>query len=68
VGTADLDAAWRELGARHGVPILACTTAAERRGVEPAGADSRPGVARSGTLGQLMLALGDSDRVLTFAD
>src|SRR6187399_267617 len=49
VGPADgpgLDRAWRELGARHGVSILACTTAAERRGIEPAGA----GAARPGTL------------------
>ena len=60
----DLDRAWRELGEAHGVAILACITAAERRGV---GAGSR-GAANPGTLGQLMLALGESDRVLTFAD
>jgi tRNA 2-thiouridine synthesizing protein D len=60
----DLDRAWRELGERHGVAILACTTAAERRGVGLEGG----GAAKAGTLGQLMLALSDSDRVLTFAD
>ena len=64
----DLDQAWRGLGARHGVSILACTAAAERRGIEQLGAGDGLGAARPGTLGQLMLALGDSDRVLTFAD
>ena len=66
----DLDRDWRELGSRHGVAILACTTAAERRGLASAAAGEgrRPGAARAGTLGQLMLALADSDRVLTFAD
>jgi len=62
----DLDRAWRELATRHGIPILACTTAAERRGIPVDG--SAGGAARPGTLGQLMLALGDSERVLTFAD
>ena len=59
----DLDRAWRELGERHGVAILACVTAAERRGVVGGG-----GAANAGTLGQLMLALGECDRVVTFAD
>ena len=71
VGAADrpdLGLAWRDLAARHGVSILACTAAAERRGIDLAAADARPGAARPGTLGQLMLALADSDRVLTFAD
>jgi len=60
----DLDGAWRALAARHGVSILACTTAAERRGATASGA----GAAQPGTLGQLLLAMADSDRVLTFAD
>ena len=59
----DLDGAWRALAARHGVSILACTTAAERRG-----ATAGAGAAQPGTLGQLVLAMADSDRVLTFAD
>ena len=61
---ADLERAWRELGTRHGIAILACATAAERRGIASEGA----GAAKAGTLGQLMMALADSDRVLTFAD
>ena len=60
----DLDEAWRGLAGRHGVSILACTTAGERRGV----AASRAGAAQPGTLGQLVVALAEADRVLTFAD
>ena len=62
----DLDEAWRGLAGRHGVSILACTTAAERRGTTGAGAGT--GAAQAGTLGQLVMAMADADRVLTFAD
>jgi tRNA 2-thiouridine synthesizing protein D len=62
----DLGAGWAALAAAHGVPLLACETALARRGLD------RPAVAtgavKIGTLGQFMLAVVDSDRVLTFAD
>ncbi len=62
----DLEAGWAALAAVHGVPLLACETALARRGLD------RPGLAtgavRLGTLGQFMLAVAQSDRVLSFAD
>ena len=53
---------WLEL-AREGVPLLACTTALERRSLV-----AGSGAVRPGTLGQLMDALDQVDRVVTFAD
>lgn len=56
-------AGWRELAAR-GVPLLACQTALSRRGlVADPGAPVRPG-----SLGQLLAALPQDGRVITFAD
>lgn len=52
---------WSEL-ARAGVPLLACATALERRGLR-----AGPGPVVAGTLGQLMAALDRIDRVVTFA-
>jgi sulfur relay (sulfurtransferase) complex TusBCD TusD component (DsrE family) len=46
---------------RDGVPLLACATALERRGLR---AGSR--VVLPGTLGQLMAVLDDVDRVVAF--
>jgi tRNA 2-thiouridine synthesizing protein D len=62
----DLDAAWARLAARGGFPLLACETALARRGLDAG--SLRAGAVRAGTLGQFMLAMGESDRVLTFAD
>jgi tRNA 2-thiouridine synthesizing protein D len=62
----DLDGAWARLAERGGFPLLACETALVRRGLDVRGL--RPGAVRVGTLGQFMLAVGESDRVLTFAD
>lgn len=62
----DLDAAWALLARRGGFPLLACQTALARRGLDVGGL--RPAAVRTGTLGQFMLAVGESDRVLTFAD
>ena len=49
--------------ARDGVPLLACTTALERRGLRAGSRAVEPG-----TLGQLMAALDRVDRVVTFGD
>lgn len=53
---------WSAL-ADAGVPLLACATALERRGLVPA---SR--AVKAGSLGQLMAALDRVDRVVTFAN
>jgi tRNA 2-thiouridine synthesizing protein D len=68
--------AWEQLAVDHGVPLIACTSAAARRGIDRAGGavaapgsagGARPGLTE-GTLGQLMIALPESERLLTFAD
>jgi tRNA 2-thiouridine synthesizing protein D len=59
------DAAWAALAPRHGVPLLACETALARRGLDAVG--MAHGAVTPGTLGQFMLALGDCDRVISFA-
>lgn len=61
----DVDAAWRALAARHGFPVLACRSAAARQGLD-ALPDARRGAVGAGTLGQLMAALDDTDRVVSF--
>jgi tRNA 2-thiouridine synthesizing protein D len=65
-GEPDLDAAWARLAGVHGFPLLACETALARRGLDAA---LRPSAAvRAGTLGQFIVALGESDRLLEFVD
>ncbi len=57
---AELYAAWQALAQREGTELLACVSAAERRGLHrPAGA------IHPGSLGQLMTAL-DGARVVRF--
>ena len=60
-----LEAAWATIAQRHGVPLLACETALARRGLDAVGIPH--GSVTPGTLGQFMLALGECDRVITFA-
>jgi sulfur relay protein TusD/DsrE len=55
-GEPDVVGDWRRLAATHGFPLLACETAATRRGVIANGRG-----ASAGTLGQLMMALGEED-------
>lgn len=57
----DVMSAWRRLAAAHGFPLLACESAAARRGVASSG---RGAVA--GTLGQLMVALEPGVRLIEF--
>ena len=69
-GPGETERGWAALGQAHGVPLIACATAAARRGIEW-GAASRPAPSAfvaPGTLGQAMVALPESDRLLTFAD
>jgi tRNA 2-thiouridine synthesizing protein D len=61
----DVGAAWRELATTHGFSVLACATAATRRGLPER--DDAAAMATHGTLGQLMAALDDGVRVVTFA-
>jgi tRNA 2-thiouridine synthesizing protein D len=62
-GEPDLEAGWRELAAA-GIPLLACTTAMTRRGV-----DARPTAAvQPGSLAQLSAALEPGSRLITFAN
>ena len=56
-----------ELAERHGFPMRACATAAGRRGYVDVAPESATAVDR-GTLGQLMVELQDSDRLVTFAN
>lgn len=58
----DLDREWRRLATEHGVSLLACHTAAARRGVV---ATDRAAV-RPGSLAQFYAALDDSDRLVGF--
>ncbi len=62
----DTVAAWAELAAQHGIELIACETAAARRGVGDLKTETRSGMLM-GSLSQLMVALEGSDRVLTFA-
>ncbi len=62
-GEPDLDAGWRTLAAA-GVPLLACSTAAARRGVVPLPAAA----VQPGSLSQLAAALAPGSRVITFAN
>ncbi len=64
-GEPDLAAGWAGLAAHHGFPLLACETALARRGLD--GAPAR-GPVRPGTLGQFMVAVGESGRVMQFRD
>lgn len=66
----DLEVGWRKLAATHGFPLIACATAAIRRGLLANDETEavRNGVVHAGTLGQLMIALDDSERVLSFCD
>ena len=57
-------AAWMRFAQQHEIPLLACETSAMRRGIEPRGG----GPVRVGTLGQFMVAVGESDRIMSFAD
>jgi tRNA 2-thiouridine synthesizing protein D len=61
----DVAAAWRQLASAQGFAILACATAAARRGWS--GGAAAGGFAAPGTLGQLMAALTGDVRVVTFA-
>jgi tRNA 2-thiouridine synthesizing protein D len=64
-GEPDLAADWARLAAEHGVPLLACETALARRGLD---AVAVRGPVRPGTLGQFMVALGESGRLVQFRD
>lgn len=58
----DLDREWRRLSAEHDVSLLACHTAAARRGVVAA---DRAAV-RPGSLAQFYAALDGADRLVGF--
>lgn len=62
----DAVATFGELAERHGFPLRACSAAAERRGLDRLADDARSAV-QPGTLGQLMVALDQTDRLVTFA-
>jgi len=66
----DLEAGWRKLASSHGFPLIACATAAIRRGLllNDETEAVRNGVVHAGTLGQLMIALDETDRVVSFHD
>ena len=66
----DLEAGWRKLAAAHGFPLIACATAAIRRGLlmNDETEAVRNGIVHAGTLGQLMIALDETDRVVSFHD
>ena len=63
----DVVAALGELAERHGFPLRACSAAAERRGYARDPRDGTAGAAY-GTLGQLMVGLDHSDRLVSFAN
>ena len=67
---------WRELGQAHGVDLVVCVAAAQRRGIMDAreakrhdlpAANLAPGFRISG-LGQLIEAAVEADRLLVFGD
>jgi tRNA 2-thiouridine synthesizing protein D len=66
----DLEAGWRRLATTHGFPLIACATAAIRRGLLANDETEavRHGVVHAGTLGQLMIALDETERLLSFYD
>lgn len=64
-GASELLADWCRFAAQHGVPLLACESALARRGLHLE-QDNLP--LRRGTLGQFMLAVGESERVVQFRD
>ncbi len=62
-GADDVVGAWRDLARERGFPILACVSAAERRGLSTTAGQ---GMAAPGSLGQLMTALDEPTRVIEF--
>lgn len=66
----DLEVGWRKLAATHGFPLIACATAAIRRGLlaNDELEAVRGGVVHAGTIGQLMIALDETDRLVSFND
>lgn len=60
-GATRLSAAWKALAARAGFPLLLCSSAAQRR------LDQSPGEGfREAGLGEVLAAMTDCDRVVTF--
>jgi tRNA 2-thiouridine synthesizing protein D len=60
-GTPDLFEAWKELSENEGIPLMLCSSAAQRRlGRAPGGRFQEAGLA------QMMGFLQDCDRVVTF--
>ncbi|WP_454146339.1 sulfurtransferase complex subunit TusD [Methylocaldum sp. MU1018] len=55
---------WSELAGRHGIELVLCVSAAQRRGMPTSGTDGF----RIGGLGQWMDACLKADRVLVFGD
>jgi len=55
---------WSDLADRHGIDLVLCVSAAQRRGMPTSGADGF----RGGGLGQWMEACLKADRVLVFGD
>ena len=75
-GDRNVQALWSELAAKHGVDLVVCVAAAQRRGILDASEAKRhgkdgdniaPGFRISG-LGQLIEAAIDTDRLVTFGD
>ena len=70
----DLNAGWRELGAAHGIDLVVCVAAAQRRGIVDANERERHGKDvdnlaqgfRIAGLGQLVEAALDADRFVQF--
>ena len=60
-GTPGLSGAWEEVSAVHDVPLLLCSSAAQRRFSQPPG-----GGFREAGLVQLMDLMKSCDRVVTF--